>query len=293
MGPQAVEALFNESDADGDGRLNDAEVRAFFSRTGLSEKEAAVILAMVKPGSITERQSKDLTRRRFSQALRLVALAQSGKALTPELAQAAMEPDTWTSQDLGSLPAPQIGPLGSAPTSALRQTPSGNPFRDSEGPEAALPAQFDGPAADLGAVFGPVGPPPVDDDDDIFNLASLKKVVPSAVPSAVAEPAAAIGPEVLGEGVGSDGAPVLEGGGVSRIAAGASRSGFARSKAMTHSPSELKGSKPSVSGENPPSIFCKGCEARMWSRSNFSDCMTVSQCTTDPCCQLDPRCSVC
>jgi hypothetical protein len=107
--PGAVEALFREADIDGDGRVADQEARTFFLRTGLSSTDLSTIWRSVKPAGVSAAHGKGLTRRRFSQALRLVALAQSGEGLsTLESIHAAMIPSTWAAQQRGQLPPPRF-----------------------------------------------------------------------------------------------------------------------------------------------------------------------------------------
>ncbi|KAL4534362.1 hypothetical protein Ndes2437B_g03641 [Nannochloris sp. 'desiccata'] len=110
-----IEAYFHEADADGDDRVADEEARNFFLRTGLSPSDLSTIWKIVKPSTAVAQQGKGLTKRRFSQALRLIALAQQGMPLTPELATAALFPETWLQKGYEPLPAPTIAPLPPPP----------------------------------------------------------------------------------------------------------------------------------------------------------------------------------
>jgi hypothetical protein len=107
-----VEAYFHEADADRDGRVADEEARNFFLRTGLSPSDLSTIWKIVKPSTAVAHQGKGLSKRRFSQALRLIALvqAQNGVPLTPELATAALLPETWIEKGYDPLPTPDIAP---------------------------------------------------------------------------------------------------------------------------------------------------------------------------------------
>ena len=106
-----LEGWFHEADADGDGRVADEEARAFFLRTNLSPAELSTVWRVVKPPTTAAQQGKGLTKRRFSQALRLIAMVQNGIPLTPELATAALSPESWSAAGKASLPAPQVDPL--------------------------------------------------------------------------------------------------------------------------------------------------------------------------------------
>ena len=207
-----VAAMFHEADADGDGRVADTEARAFFLRTGLAPAELSTIWRVVKPAALVAHHGKGLSKRRFSQALRLVALVQSGRPLTPELAAAAVDPGAWAATGEAPLPAPHVDPAPLKPA-----LPAGNPFGGG-GVEPVEP-QPDGPAPRIddvtsgleflgirqspakaaaaaaaaeeeqerGAAFGPVGAPPtVGADDDIFNLAALQARASATAESPVA-----------------------------------------------------------------------------------------------------------
>jgi len=182
------------------------KARNFFMRTGLTSVELSSIWKVVKPAVAVAQCGNGLTKRRFSQALRLIAAVQNGKRLTPEVATAALLPETWEAFGEHPLPAPRIDPLPCFPS----PSPEGNPFREATGdslakremvvgmlpnsrsfpepetenvvvtdleflsvgaqepplPEELIIAPNAPPATATAAVFGPVGAPPSETLDD-------------------------------------------------------------------------------------------------------------------------------
>ena len=110
------------------------------------------------------REGTGLTRRRFGQVLRLIALAQSGVPFSEENATAALYPHTWHALHGAPLPPPVI----QAASNAAPPAPTGNPF-------AAAPPS--------GVLLGDLGLPPADAGDDLFGLSALQQ---QAAPSAAA-----------------------------------------------------------------------------------------------------------
>lgn len=143
IAPSFVEAWFHEADADGDGRVADGEAREFFLRSGLPPAALSTIWRVVKPPSAVVEQGKGLSRRRFSQALRLIAMAQSGLSLTPALALAALSHETWLAQGRDLLPRPQIAPLPTAEPPLLDISDS----LEHGSISFKLPPQADGPTS--------------------------------------------------------------------------------------------------------------------------------------------------
>ena len=130
IAPSFIQAWFYEADADGDGRVADEEARAFFLRSGLSPAALSTIWRVVKPSSAVVEQGKGLSRRRFSQALRLIAMAQTGVPLTPALATAALGHHTWLAQGRDLLPAPKIAPLSQKQRKRSVSSPTEPPLLD-------------------------------------------------------------------------------------------------------------------------------------------------------------------
>jgi hypothetical protein len=210
-----VEAWFADADADGDGRVADEEARAFFLRSGLGASSLSTIWRVVKPAGASAQAGKGLSRRRFSQALRLVALAQSGLGFTPEAAAAALGgPRAWAARGGGPLPPPRVLPAAAAAAAGLEflgvvgvevETQQGGSLRGAlsrslhrsqrvdDGAVAAAVARAE--AREAGAAAGPHASldllsdfsipegAPCDDDDDIFGLASLRQAAAAAAPA--------------------------------------------------------------------------------------------------------------
>jgi len=164
---------------------------------------------------VIAREGKGLTRYRFAQVLRLIALAQSGTyPFTQENATAALHAASWAALGCDPLPAPRIGSVATAgaPQTEGQQhqqqhqqaaPAAGNPFAD--GGVAAEPAAAarQQPAAGASAAAGTAGigdllgddllgsavPPTsssvqptiapaaaaLDDDDDLFGLRALQQ----------------------------------------------------------------------------------------------------------------------
>lgn len=207
-----VAAWFHEADADRDGRVADEEARTFLLRSGLAPAELSTIWRCVKPPGSVAQQGKGLTHKRFSQALRLIALTQSGQQVTSELAQLAIDPDAWIAAGHAPLPSPTIDPVQPhgmphsthAHTSSITvpfdgnhaattiQTTSGNPFKESTDDTrtiistsfAALDIATSRPVSSSpqranskteATAPSPVSGGGIDDDNDIFNLAALRQ----------------------------------------------------------------------------------------------------------------------
>lgn len=147
-----------------------------------------------------------MTRYRFAQVLRLIALAQSGvQPFTQEYASAALHASSWLALHGTPLPPPRIGSAGQPPQQAQQAQPARHsPFADNTGSSAAQQQQsaaMAAPAASaqasagasgdlLGAdlllpaapaVGGPAAAPVAaaasccdDDDDDLFGLRALQ-----------------------------------------------------------------------------------------------------------------------
>lgn len=87
------------------------------------------IWKLVKSPEVVAREGKGLTRQRFRQVLRLVALAQSGLAFTEDNAKAALDPPSWWALHFAPLPPPRLGDLmaGDVITAVPAATTSGAP----------------------------------------------------------------------------------------------------------------------------------------------------------------------
>lgn len=105
--PKEVHDLFNAADADRDGRVADEEARVFFLGTGLDPHQLSKIWNAVKSLE-SKRGVRGLSHRQFSQALRLVALVQSGVELNEDLASIAVNPAEWKAQGRSPLPPPRL-----------------------------------------------------------------------------------------------------------------------------------------------------------------------------------------
>lgn len=154
--PWTVESMFQEADADGDGRVADEEARNFFLRSGLTPNELSTIWKVVKPAVGATYIGRGLTLRRFSQALRLIALVQSGSPLTPELATAALTPEGWAAHGMLPLPAPRFDEVPSLIDIPVEKGSSRSDF----------------PPLDI---LTPTNPADAEDAEaDIFNLSALR-----------------------------------------------------------------------------------------------------------------------
>lgn len=108
--PREVQNLFEEADQDKDNYVTDEEARNFFLRSGLHPTQLAYVWNTVKALATADadKHFKGLSRRQFSQALRLIALLQSGEPLLEEIAWAAVNPVTWRGLGKAPLPPPQF-----------------------------------------------------------------------------------------------------------------------------------------------------------------------------------------
>lgn len=189
------------------------------------------IWKLVKSPDVIVREGKGLTRHRFAQVLRLIALAQSEQhEFSQENASAALHSGTWLQLHGTPLPPPRIahpraqqlaaassspGSAASPPVAAgdhgAASQAAGLPAEQQmEARGAATASPLSSEAADLftadafgggpSAAFAGPQPYPDDDDDDLFGLRALQERAAShgAVPSV--EPAAA--PPVAGEEAG-------------------------------------------------------------------------------------------
>lgn len=204
--PDAViDGWFAQADANRDGRVADAEARNFFLRTGLSVADLSRIWKLVKSPEVIAREGKGLSRHRFAQVLRLIALAQSGLPFNEENAKAALDPQAWRTLHAVPLPPPRLlspaavqqqeeAPILVTASPAAARPLVGNPFAMPE--VQALQPSAAGTLNDLlglGSSAVPSAPPPslprdallgvtlsgsmeqpaAADDDDLFGLAAL------------------------------------------------------------------------------------------------------------------------
>lgn len=161
------------------------------------------IWKLVKSPEVIAREGKGVSRHRFAQVLRLIALAQSSSFnFTQENATAALHRHTWMALHGVALPAPQLAvagqgaagmPLGpqaavaAAADSVREAQPAATPApaaqqQDAAGPSPAAPAgasaagSVDALFADslLGSV-ATAGPGAAADDDDLFGLRALQQ----------------------------------------------------------------------------------------------------------------------
>ncbi|KAL4853623.1 Type II inositol polyphosphate 5-phosphatase 15 [Chlorella vulgaris] len=104
-----VDCWFQLADADADGRVADAEARDFFLTSGLAAADLSKIWKLVKSPDVIAREGKGLSRHRFAQVLRLIALAQSGEyEFSQQNASAALLTSTWLELHGAPLPPPHI-----------------------------------------------------------------------------------------------------------------------------------------------------------------------------------------
>ncbi len=161
------------------------------------------IWKLVKSPEVIAREGKGLSRHRFAQVLRLIALAQSGSfPFTQENATAALHRHTWLALHGVPLPPPRLAAAGGSEGTegvAQQQQEAAAVAADSSSGEAqqrAAPApaaqQEDaaGPApagaaaaGSVDALFGDgllgsaaaAGPAAADEDDDLFGLRMLQR----------------------------------------------------------------------------------------------------------------------
>uniref|UniRef100_A0A061RQF4 Type i inositol-trisphosphate 5-phosphatase 12-like n=1 Tax=Tetraselmis sp. GSL018 TaxID=582737 RepID=A0A061RQF4_9CHLO len=126
----AVDAWFKAADTDGDGKLTGSEAVAFFEMTGLSKSQLSLVWCHA-----TGNKPCGLDRHMFSAALRLVALAQAGEAITHESAARVLHPPPGAPR----LPPPRLdfGAASKAPEAA--PIPAKPAARRSWESEQALP----------------------------------------------------------------------------------------------------------------------------------------------------------
>ncbi|GAB4822767.1 hypothetical protein N2152v2_009813 [Parachlorella kessleri] len=140
---EQLDRWFNIADADGDGRVANTEAVQFFLQSGLSPVELRKIYLLVKTPELNAREGVGLSKERFAQMLRLVALAQSGLPFTDHNAAAALDPASWQALHLGPLPAPRIL-LQTATTSVAGRFPGGSSGHSSSSSGNSQPAALGG-----------------------------------------------------------------------------------------------------------------------------------------------------
>ncbi|KAJ1693655.1 hypothetical protein LUZ63_010353 [Rhynchospora breviuscula] len=112
---EAFENYFKRADLNQDGRISGSEAVSFFQGFGLPQQVLAQIWMYAD-----QSKSGFLGRPEFFNALRLVTVAQSGRALTPEIVKAALYGPAAS-----KIPPPQLRSAG--PTPAPQVTPSPSP----------------------------------------------------------------------------------------------------------------------------------------------------------------------
>ncbi|KAJ7554602.1 hypothetical protein O6H91_05G000500 [Diphasiastrum complanatum] len=110
---EAFITYFQKADSDGDGRISGAEAVAFFRGANLPQ----VTLAKIWQFS-DQAQRGFLLREDFSNALKLITVAQSGKELTPEIVRAAL-----TGSASSQIPLPRIAFAPAVPQPAAYGNP--------------------------------------------------------------------------------------------------------------------------------------------------------------------------
>lgn len=110
------EAYFQRADLDRDGRISGAEAVAFFQGSNLPKQVLAQIWMHADHA-----RTGFLGRAEFSNALKLVTVAQSKRELTPDMVKAALYGPASAKIpppqiNLAAIPAPQPNPLAPAPT---------------------------------------------------------------------------------------------------------------------------------------------------------------------------------
>eukprot|EP00891_Asterochloris_glomerata_P004889 jgi/Astpho2/4889/Aster-x0653 len=137
MSPAEVVQLFEAAGLNEDQRLAGEAARRFFLRTGLQPGNLSMVWQQAK--ALAPAQGDGLTLDQFAVALRLVALVQTGHALTPESAAEAAAPAVWLLQNGGTpLPPPQLA--------MAQPEPDGpNPFQTSPGGDMPGAANGRGP----------------------------------------------------------------------------------------------------------------------------------------------------
>lgn len=135
--PEAtVYVWFRLADKDKDGRVADQEAVDFFKHTGLSSVDLSSLYRIVRSEQDTN-TGRGLSKKKFSQFLRLVALVQSGIPVTTEATVAALRSETWMLYNNHQpLPPPKLQLPASltSPPQSIPLTPSEDmpvsPFRD-------------------------------------------------------------------------------------------------------------------------------------------------------------------
>ncbi|KAL4426187.1 hypothetical protein ABPG77_007469 [Micractinium sp. CCAP 211/92] len=179
-----VDAWFCEADKDGDGRVADSEARTFFLTSGLAPADLSKIWQLVKSPEVIGREGKGLTRHRFTQVLRLIALAQSDFPFTPENTAAALHATSWVALHGAPLPPPRIGTAAqqAAAAAVAAQQAQQAPLQQQqqvlqEQPQQAAPPQDVPPAAPRAVGAGN----PFNDSGDLLGLA-VEGAVPAPLP---------------------------------------------------------------------------------------------------------------
>lgn len=175
--PSQLAQWFAIADTDSDGFISSSEAIQFFPKSGLAPEDLSRLWRIVarppaqppppttSSSSISDTNapyqpppppsSGSLSKRKFSQMLRLIAFVQNGFESTPSAIAASLRPETWLQHHGHPLPPP------------ILNIPTRN---NSNTVEDLLPMTPFGRDSDL-------GPPPVDADADLFGLGDLKRVV--------------------------------------------------------------------------------------------------------------------
>jgi len=173
--PSQLAQWFAIADTDKDEFISSSEALNFFPKSGLAPEDLSRLWRIVarptaptssttitdgapsQPPIPTTPSSGSLSKRKFSQMLRLIAFVQNGFEPTPSAIAASLRPETWLQHHGHPLPPPMLN----IPT---------NSNNNNNTVEVLLPMTPFGRDSDL-------GPPPVDADVDLFGLGDLKRAV--------------------------------------------------------------------------------------------------------------------
>ncbi|XP_078155540.1 uncharacterized protein LOC144551456 [Carex rostrata] len=122
---EAFENYFKKADLNQDGKISGQEAVAFFQGSGLPQQVLAQIWMYAD-----QNKTGFLGRPEFFNALRLVTVAQSGRALTTEIVKSALYGPA-----AAKIPAPQMKSVGPTPAPQVTPSPSAMP----QGANPAIP----------------------------------------------------------------------------------------------------------------------------------------------------------
>ncbi|KAJ4784731.1 Calcium-binding EF hand family protein [Rhynchospora pubera] len=114
---EAFENYFRRADLNQDGRISGSEAVSFFQGFGLPQQVLAQIWMYAD-----QSKSGFLGRPEFFNALRMVTVAQTGRALTPEIVKAALYGPAAS-----KIPPPQLKSAGTTPAPQVTPSPSPTP----------------------------------------------------------------------------------------------------------------------------------------------------------------------